>query len=165
MWEELLNIIVGGNYTTVQLLGFLWFFIVGYIIYGLTEATGRDVNSKRTPKNWNWKFWFYDNWRRYITTILCTYVLFRFYTEISGHPFGYFDAVSLGLIGDGISATIKKRVKRMTPYNDRDYHEYDDDYSRRDFDDNHHDDRRINGDDRRINDDIGNRDINEENTL
>lgn len=118
MWEELLNIIVGGNYTTVQLIGYLWFFIVGYIIYGLSETTGRDVKSKRTPKIWSWKFWFKDNWRRYLTTFLCTYILFRFYTELSGHSFGYFDAVSLGLIGDGISATIKKRVKGMTPYNE-----------------------------------------------
>lgn len=165
MWEELLKIIVGGSYTEVELLGFIWFFIVGYIIYGLTEASGRDVNSRNTPKKWNWKFWFYDNWRRYITTILCTYVLFRFYTEISGHPFGYFDAVSLGLIGDGISATIKKRVRVMNPHRDRNNRRFDDYDEYDDFND-HHNDRRINGDDRRINgDDIGNRDINEERTI
>lgn len=164
MWEEFINIIFGGNYSKVELLGYLWFFIIGYIIYGLTEASGRDVNSRNTPKKWNWKFWFYDNWRRYITTILCTYVLFRFYTEISGHPFGYFDAVSLGLIGDGISATIKKRVRVMNPYRDRNNRRFDD-YGEYDDFDNHHNDRRINGDDRRINDDIGNRDINEERTI
>jgi hypothetical protein len=116
MLEEFIKIIVGGEYTNVMLLAYLWFFVVGYVIYGLTETTGRDVKSKRTPNKWSWKFWFKDNWRRYLTTLLCTYILFRFYTEISGHPFGYFDAVSTGLIGDGISATIKKRVRGMTPY-------------------------------------------------
>lgn len=121
MWEEFINIIFGGDYSKVELLGYLWFFVIGYIIYGLTETTGRNIKSKRTPKKWSWSFWFKDNWRRYLTTILCTYILFRFYTEISGHPFGYFDAVSMGLIGDGISATIKKRVKGMTPYNDDSY--------------------------------------------
>lgn len=111
MHEFFLNIF--GEYTVIQLITYLWFFVIGYIIYGLTETTGRDVNGKNTPKNWNWKFWYFDNWRRYLTTILCSYVLFRFYVEISGHPFSNFDAVSLGLIGDGIAATLKKRVKRI----------------------------------------------------
>lgn len=103
--------IIFGDFTWIQLIAYLWFFIIGYIIYGLTEATGRDIKSLATPVKWSWKFWFFDNWRRYLTTLLCTYVLFRFYTEVSGHPFGYFDAVSLGLIGDGVAATMKKRVK------------------------------------------------------
>lgn len=102
-----------GDYSIVQLCGYLWFFMIGYFIYFLTEVSGRDVNSPATPVKWSWKFWFMDNWRRYLTTILCTYVLFRFYTEVCGHPFGNFDAVSLGLIGDGVAATLKKRVKAI----------------------------------------------------
>jgi hypothetical protein len=105
--------IIFGDFTWIQLFGYLWFFIVGYVIFGLTETTGRDVQSTATPIKWSWKFWFHDNWRRYLTTIMCTYVLFRFYTEVCGHPFGNFDAVSLGLIGDGIAATMKKRVKAI----------------------------------------------------
>lgn len=116
--NELLKIIFG-DFTLIQLLGYIWFFLIGYVIYGLTEVTGRDIKSKNTPKNWNWKFWFNDNWKRYITTILCSYILFRFYTEINGHPFSDFDAVTLGLIGDGVAATIKKRVKGLGTDNDR----------------------------------------------
>lgn len=105
--------VIFGDFTAIQLFGYIWFFIIGYIIFGLTEGTGRDVQSPATPRKWSWIFWFYDNWRRYLTTVLCTYVLFRFYTEVSGHPFGNFDAISLGLIGDGIAATMKKRVKAI----------------------------------------------------
>lgn len=110
--NEFIKIVIG-DVTTVQLIGYIWFFIIGYLIYGLTEITGRDVNSPNTPKKWSWKFWFLDNWRRYLTTILCTYVLYRFYSEISGHPFGNIDAISLGLIGDGAASTIKERVKSL----------------------------------------------------
>ncbi|MFA5207146.1 MAG: hypothetical protein WC428_00450 [Candidatus Paceibacterota bacterium] len=109
---EILKVIFG-EYTFIQLFGYLWFFIIGYLIYGLTETTGRDIQSPTTPKKWSWKFWFHDNWRRYLTTILCSYILFRFNIEVSGHPFGYFDAISLGLIGDGIAATVKRRVKAI----------------------------------------------------
>lgn len=113
-WNEIFNIIFG-NVTLLKLFGYVWFFIIGYIIYGLTETTGRDEDSPNTPRQWNWKFWFLDNWRRYLSTILCTYILFRFNAEISGtmQDFSYFDAVTLGLVGDGISATIKKRVKSL----------------------------------------------------
>jgi len=107
---ELIKIIFG-EYTWIQLFGYLWFFIIGYILYSLIETSGRDIHSKHTPEKWSWKFWFFDNWRRYLTTIMCSYLLFRFYNEVSGHDFGNFDAVSLGLIGDGISATLKKRFK------------------------------------------------------
>jgi hypothetical protein len=107
---ELFEIIFGEGMTIYQLFGYLWFFVIGYLIYGLTETTGRDKFSNNTPRKWSWKFWFQDNWRRYLVTLLTTYVLFRFYNEISGHPFEYFDAVTLGLVGDGIGATVKKRV-------------------------------------------------------
>jgi hypothetical protein len=105
--------IIFGTYTWVQLLAYAWFFIIGYIIYGLIETTGRDKLSSKTPKKWSWKFWFQDNWRRYLLTILCSYVFFRFYTELNGHPFGNFDAITLGLLGDGAATVIKKRVKAI----------------------------------------------------
>jgi hypothetical protein len=107
--------ILFGEFTLIELFGYLWFFIIGYIIYGLTEVSGRDVQSPATPVKWSWKFWLLDNWRRYLTTILCTYILFRFYTEINGSVFTYFDAVTLGLVGDGIAATIKRRIDAVNP--------------------------------------------------
>lgn len=111
--EELFNIIFG-DYSLVELFGFAWFLMIGYIIYGLTETTGRDVKSTHTPKKWSWKFWFADNWKRYLTTILFTYIFFRFYIEFVGHPLTYFEALMMGLIGDGVGATAKKRVKTLT---------------------------------------------------
>lgn len=108
--DELIKIIFG-DFTVMQLLGFLWFFIVGYIVYGLIETTGRDVNSPNTPKKWSWKFWLKDNLKRYLATIILSYAFFRFYGEISGHPFAYIDAFTLGLLGDGAAAVIKGRFK------------------------------------------------------
>jgi hypothetical protein len=111
--DEIFKIIFG-DFTLLQLFGYVWFFIIGYVIYGLTETSNRDVNSLNTPKKWNWKFWFHDNWRRYLTTFLCSYVLFRFYNEVSGHAFAYIDAVGLGLIGDGVAAMLKSKINVFT---------------------------------------------------
>jgi hypothetical protein len=114
-----------GDYTFVQLFSFLWFFIIGYIIYALGEAIGRDKTAVDTPPKWNFKFWFKDNWRKYLVTFLSTYLYFRFYIQISGHPFGDFDAVTIGLVGNGIGAMLKEKIKAfsadrkelMTEYN------------------------------------------------
>lgn len=107
--KEIINIIFG-DYSLTQLFGYIWFFIIGYLIYGLNETTGRDIKSKKTPEKWSWKFWFHDNWKRYLTTILCTYILFRFYSEMCGHELSYYDMLGIGIIGDGLAATLKKRV-------------------------------------------------------
>lgn len=105
--------IIFGAYTWLEIFGFTWFLIIGYVIYALNETTSRDVTSPRTPRKWKWKFWIRDNWRRYLVTFLSTYVLFRFYTQFVGHPLTNFEALMMGLIGDGIGATAKKRIKRV----------------------------------------------------
>lgn len=107
--KEILEIIFG-SYTLLELFGFVWFFIIGYIIYFLNETGKRDISSKNTPKKWSWKFWIKDNWRRYLASILATYVLFRFYIEIQGHPFTYLEALLLGILGDGIGANAKDKI-------------------------------------------------------
>lgn len=109
MGTNFINVIFG-NYTFGELFGFVWFFLIGIVIYGLNETTKRDVKSQHTPQKWCWNFWWRDNWRRYLTTILSTYILFRFYMEFVGHPLSNFEALLMGLVGDGIGATAKKRL-------------------------------------------------------
>jgi hypothetical protein len=105
--------VIFGAYTWVQLFGFTWFLGIGYILYALNETSLRDKSSARTPKKWKWKFWIRDNWRRYLVTFLSTYVLFRFYSQLVGHQFTNYEALMLGLIGDGIGASAKKRLKTV----------------------------------------------------
>lgn len=108
-----------GNYTTVDLLSYAWFIFIGYAINALIETTGRDVKSNNTPRKWSWKFWTNDNWRRYIVTILSTYVLFRFNSEFNGDAITDFDAFVMGVLGDGIAATAKKRINALKPNRDK----------------------------------------------
>lgn len=102
--------VIFGNYTGIQIFGYVWFLLIGYAIYGLNETTSRDKLSTKTPRKWKWKFWVKDNWRRYLFTLLSTYVFFRFYIEFVGHELTNFEALMMGLIGDGIGATAKNRI-------------------------------------------------------
>jgi len=105
--------VIFGAYTWIQIFGFTWFLAIGYIIYGLNEASNRDKLGTKTPKKWKWRFWLKDNWRRYLVTFLSTYIMFRFYVEFVGHEFTYFEALMMGLIGDGIGATAKNKINMV----------------------------------------------------
>ena len=105
--------VIFGAYTWIQIFGFTWFLAIGYIIYGLNEASNRDKLGSKTPKKWKWRFWLKDTWRRYLVTFLSTYIMFRFYVEFVGHEFTYFEDLMMGLIGDGIGATAKKKVNMV----------------------------------------------------
>jgi len=105
--------VIFGAYTWIQIFGFSWFLAIGYIIYGLNEASNRDKLGSKTPKKWKWRFWLKDNWRRYLVTFLSTYIMFRFYVEFVGHEFTYFEALMMGLIGDGIGATAKNKISMV----------------------------------------------------
>lgn len=112
MMDEILRVIFG-SYTFIQLFGFVWFFCIGFLIYGLNETDGRDKKSRNTPVKWNWKFWFKDNWKRYLLTILTTYIMFMFYKELVGHDFTNYEAMLLGIVGDGVGAMGKRRISKV----------------------------------------------------
>ena len=101
------------GYETVQAIGFLFFFVIGWLIYTLDETSGRSRPSRSTPIRFSFKFWIGDNWKRYLATILITFVFFRFYDQFTGHDPSYFECVMLGMIGDGLGAKLKGKVKAV----------------------------------------------------
>ncbi|MCK9545038.1 MAG: hypothetical protein M0R03_23730, partial [Novosphingobium sp.] len=94
-----------------EALGYLWFFLIGFAFYGLNEVSERDKNSVRTPRKWSWVFWASDNLNRYLYTIIATYIMFRFYTNFTDQPLNDFNALMMGIVGDGIGASIKRKRK------------------------------------------------------
>ena len=110
--EEILTRIFGG-YGFADLVVFGFYIVVGFLIRAFDETSQRDKNSNKTPKKWNWKFWIGDNYKRYIVTILSTFIFFRFYVEFVGHELTELEALMIGLIGDDIGLTAKERLKTI----------------------------------------------------
>lgn len=100
-----------GGYTYVDIIVFGFYIFIGYLIRAFDETSMRDKTSDRTPKKWSSKFWIKDNYKRYIVTILSTFIFFRFYVEFIGHDLTELEAVMIGLIGDDIGLTAKERIK------------------------------------------------------
>lgn len=107
--EEILMRIFGG-YDFADLFVFGFYILIGFLIRAFDETSQRNKNSDKTPKKWSWKFWVNDNYKRYIVTILSTFIFFRFYVEFVGHDLTELEALMIGLIGDDIGLTAKERL-------------------------------------------------------
>ena len=101
------------SYSIPQMIGYSIFFIFGIFMYSYLEVDNRDKSSKNTPTKFNWKFFYKDNLKRYLATILVVYISFRFFVEITGNPLDEFTAFLLGFTGDGIVGMNKKKLKQL----------------------------------------------------
>lgn len=110
VWTEVLEMIIGG-YTLGEMIGLMFFMILGFIMFTILDVENRDVSSKKTPSKFSWKFFALDNIRRYIGSLLLTYVFFRFYDDLTGQMLTPFNALMMGFMGDGIVGMQKKKMK------------------------------------------------------
>jgi hypothetical protein len=122
--EDFTNMLTAG-YTWGQVLGYYFFMFLGIALYGLLEIKNRDVNSPSTPRKFNLKFWYRDNVKRYIATLMLLYIQFRFFEQITGNELGEYTSFLLGFSSDGIIGMQKKannilnsdREKLLSTYN------------------------------------------------
>ncbi len=107
--KELVNILFGGL-TLYSFIGYFIWAMIGAFVYSTLEMSERDVKSKKTPEKFSLKFWIMDNWRRWVTTLLFIFILFRFYSELTGQQLVEFTAFLTGFGSDGISGFTKKKL-------------------------------------------------------
>ena len=110
--EKLMEMLFG-SYDIWDLLGYSIFFVLGMFLYSYLEVENRNVQSTNTPKEWSWKFWVMDNWRRYIGSVVLIYIIFRFFIELTGNELSEFTALMMGFTGDGIVGMKKKSIKTL----------------------------------------------------
>jgi len=110
--EELKQMLLA-DYSIAQFLGYLFFMLLGVAYYSFLEIRNRNVDSKETPQKFSWKFWYRDNLKRYIGTLITIYVLFRFFPELTGNSLDEFTAFLLGFSGDGVVGLNKKSTKLL----------------------------------------------------
>jgi len=102
-----------GGYTKWEMIGYAIFILMGMFLFSYLEVENRDRESKNTPKKFSWKFWIYDNIRRYIASILLVYILFRFSHEMMGRELDEFTALMMGFTADGIVGMKKKSINAL----------------------------------------------------
>jgi amino acid transporter len=87
----------------------LLFYLLGAIVCMYLDFLGRDEDSKNTPENANWAFWWRDNKKRIFIMPVIAFLLLRFISAWVPILTQYMEvATGLGLIGDGIFIVIRE---------------------------------------------------------
>jgi hypothetical protein len=108
-----------GGYDIWELIGYSIFFVLGMFLYSYLEVENRDKLSKNTPTKFSWKFWYKDNVKRYMASVLMVYVLFRFFIEMTGQELSEFTAMLMGFTGDGVVGMKKRSIKGLNSNRDK----------------------------------------------
>lgn len=110
--EDFIRSVLGG-YSAGMWMAYLFFALLGVIAYSWMEVRGRNRNSSATPKYFSWRFFAFDNLKRYIAVIILIYVQFRFFANITGTELSEYVAFLVGFGSDGIAGFSKRGTKLL----------------------------------------------------
>ena len=108
--EDFINSVLGG-YSVGMWFAYLFFAVIGAAAFSWMEVSSRNKNSVKTPVRFHWKFFIFDNIRRYIATVILIYVQFRFFKELTGSELSEYVAFLIGFGGDAIAGLSKRTTK------------------------------------------------------
>lgn len=110
--NELKQLLLGENDTVFYFAAFI-FILIGTLITILFDAYARNKDSKRTPANWNWKFYWHDNAFRLSLNLLMAIMVIRFWKDITGLQLTMLYCFLLGLGIDGMYIVFKRLRKKI----------------------------------------------------
>lgn len=116
--NELKQLLLGENDVVFQIAGFI-FVLIGTLITLLFDAYSRNKDSKRTPANWNWRFYWHDNTFRLFLNLLMAMMVIRFWKEITGLQLTMLYCFLLGIGIDGMYVVFKKLRKKINSQFDK----------------------------------------------
>lgn len=110
--NELKQLLLGENDIAFHFAAFI-FVLIGTLITILFDAYSRNKDSKRTPANWNWKFYWHDNAFRLFLNLLLAIMVIRFWKEITGSQLTMLYCFLIGIGIDGMYVVFKKLRKKI----------------------------------------------------
>jgi len=108
MIQEYLNLIFGDASPAFIAAGFT-FAIMGVILSLRLQIVNRDRESDRTPKHFSWSFFWLDNIKRLVTTLILIFVALRFTEEWMGAKTTMWLAFLIGLSVDKFAQFLKNQ--------------------------------------------------------
>lgn len=110
-----------GNLPVISFVAAMIFALIGFGVQKrLSYNKGKD--SKRTPKEFSWKFWFKDNWDDIVFQFIIIFIIVRFAPDLVLYLYpdaiSFFERVDtmviylvLGFLSTRITKTIKSKSK------------------------------------------------------
>lgn len=106
--KEFLNLILN-NIEPITFLAYLLYAFVGFILNLLFDILRRKPESKKSPYEWDWSYWWVDNWRRIVWTVTLLPFAIVFSKFISGTDMNIYLAFMTGWGADTITNILKRR--------------------------------------------------------
>ena len=106
--KEFLQLVIGTEHWPMYFAE--WFFaFVGIALSLLLGAATRKPASSTSPVEFSWKFFWSDNFRRIVATLLLVFVSLRFANDIFGVDMTLWGALGIGLSHDLLAGVLKKK--------------------------------------------------------
>lgn len=116
--EEFLKSILG-DYSIPMWFAYFFFAVLGTAAFSWIEVSSRDKASVKTPVKFRWKFFAFDNLKRYVATGILIYIQFRFFKELSGSSLSEYVAFLIGFGSDGLAGFSKRSTKILQADRDK----------------------------------------------
>lgn len=108
-----------GGLDPVLFIACVWFAALGIAAALLVQSLFRNKKSEKTPKEFSWKFLFYDNWRKALLTVILVYLSIVFSYNLFGLSMTTWVACLIGFGYDNLLKVWKdKRQDMFTPNRD-----------------------------------------------
>jgi hypothetical protein len=93
--HELRQLIFGGI-SPVHYLAALFFSSLAILLSMWVGSAKRNVDSRNTPKQYSFRFLFWDNTKRILAGLIAMFLLYRFSSGLIGHALTMEAAVAIG---------------------------------------------------------------------
>jgi len=110
--KTFIDSLLGGQEAPIFLTN-AFFALLGVVLTLLLSTTFRDVESKRTPVAFSWRFFWIDNRKRIAAGIILIYLALRFTEELFGVEVSNFFSVLIGCINDQIAFIVKDKISAL----------------------------------------------------
>lgn len=110
--DKIFELIFGSSDFEFIIVGIV-FAILGATLSLLLDSNTRNVDSKRTPRNFNYFFLLKDNYKRIVITIILICVFMRFTKELLGINPSVYWSFFIGFSSDKLSEYLKNIKKKF----------------------------------------------------
>lgn len=119
--NRILELVFGTVDIEFVIVGFI-FALFGAVLSLLLDANKRDIESNRTPREYEYLFLIRDNAKRIAITVILIAVFMRFTKELIGVEPSVYWSFFIGFCSDKLSEYLKT-IKRKFFENDKTYNE------------------------------------------
>lgn len=113
--KEFLQILLG-NATGAQFAAAMFFALLTSSGMALSRVKKRDVSSDRTPEHFSWQFFWSDNFRQIIGTLILVFLTIRISQYWVKPEWAIYGSVIIGLISDQLALLALKVKDKATEF-------------------------------------------------